>query len=349
MRCASTRRRCRWLRDGSTASSAQRGPRRCRATGTRRARCTPRSSSWGRPPTRRARSSRPRGPSWPAPAVDGVTALTGGRFRDPAPAFFVFFLVSGFCSLVYEVVWLRLAMAQFGVTTALVSIVLSVFMAGLALGSWGAGRLARGLRASPAATLVRLYAAAELLIASSATVVPAVLAWGRATLASDAAGTWGSRGYHLASAGWVTLAMLPFCIGMGATFPLAMEALRRFSPSGSARSFSYLYVANLAGATAGTLVSAFVLVELLGFRGTLALTAALNAFLAAAALGLSLVPAPHPAPAGESPRDVVPSPRVDGLVGGRILWALFITGFASMAMEVVWVRQLTPYLGNVVY
>jgi len=247
------------------------------------------------------------------------------------------------------VVWLRLAMAQFGVTTALVSIVLSVFMAGLALGSWGAGRLARGLRASPAATLVRLYAAAELLIASSATVVPAVLAWGRATLASDAAGTWGSRGYHLASAGWVTLAMLPFCIGMGATFPLAMEALRRFSPSGSARSFSYLYVANLAGATAGTLVSAFVLVELLGFRGTLALTAALNAFLAAAALGLSLVPAPPTAPAGEAPRDVVPSPRVDGLVGGRILWALFVTGFASMAMEVVWVRQLTPYLGNVVY
>lgn len=257
--------------------------------------------------------------------------------------------MSGFCSLVYEVVWLRLAMAQFGVTTALVSIVLSVFMAGLALGSWGAGRLARALRASPAGTLVRLYAAAELLIAASATVVPAVLAWGRARLASESAGSWGSLGYHAASAGWVTLAMLPFCVGMGATFPLAMEALRRFSPAGSARSFSYLYVANVAGATAGTLASAFVLVELLGFRGTLALTAALNAFLAAAALALSLGPSPPAAPASEATREAVASPRVDGLVGGRILWALFVTGFASMAMEVVWVRQLTPYLGNVVY
>ena len=36
--------------------------------------------------------------------------------------FFTFFLVSGFCSILYEIVWLRLAMAQFGVTSALASI-----------------------------------------------------------------------------------------------------------------------------------------------------------------------------------------------------------------------------------
>ena len=45
--------------------------------------------------------------------------------------YFGFFVVSGFCSLSYEVVWLRLAMAQFGVTTPFVATVLSVFMAGL--------------------------------------------------------------------------------------------------------------------------------------------------------------------------------------------------------------------------
>ena len=57
--------------------------------------------------------------------------------------FFVFFFISGFCSVLYELVWLRLAMAEFGVTTALVSIVLSMFMAGLGAGSWIAGRLLR--------------------------------------------------------------------------------------------------------------------------------------------------------------------------------------------------------------
>src|ERR1700689_3759733 len=50
--------------------------------------------------------------------------------------FSIFFFLSGLCSLVYELVWLRLAMARFGVTTALVSILLSVFMAGLGAGSW---------------------------------------------------------------------------------------------------------------------------------------------------------------------------------------------------------------------
>ncbi len=57
--------------------------------------------------------------------------------------YFVFFVTSGFCSVLYELVWLRLSMAQFGVTTAMVSIVLSVFMAGLGLGSWASGHWLR--------------------------------------------------------------------------------------------------------------------------------------------------------------------------------------------------------------
>jgi len=45
--------------------------------------------------------------------------------------YFTFFFLSGFCSVLYELVWLRLSMAQFGVTTPQVSIVLSMFMAGM--------------------------------------------------------------------------------------------------------------------------------------------------------------------------------------------------------------------------
>ena len=52
--------------------------------------------------------------------------------------YFLFFFLSGACSILYELIWLRLAMAQFGVTTALTSITLSVFMLGIGVGSWGA-------------------------------------------------------------------------------------------------------------------------------------------------------------------------------------------------------------------
>ena len=78
--------------------------------------------------------------------------------------FFSFFIVSGFCGLVYEVVWLRLAMASFGVTTALASIVISMFMAGLGLGSWGAGRLTNRILSGNGPRVLRFYSIAELLV-----------------------------------------------------------------------------------------------------------------------------------------------------------------------------------------
>ena len=261
--------------------------------------------------------------------------------------FFGLFLVSGFCSLVYEVVWLRLAMASFGVTTPLVSIVLSVFMAGLALGSWAVGRLSRRFEARSPGFPLRLYALAELLIGVSGLVVPHALEHGRTLLERVGGGTfWSSTSYYLASGAWVTLTLVPFCSCMGATFPAAMWAIRARSGSEARQSFSYLYVANVLGATSGTLVSAFFMIELLGFRSTLLVTAALNAGLAACAFALS-----------RAPGSIAPSQRpqagIPAWAGGRewagTPWVLFTTGLASLGMEVVWTRQFTPYVGTFVY
>ena len=92
--------------------------------------------------------------------------------------FFAFFVVSGFCGLIYEVVWVRLAMASFGVNTAVVSIVISMFMAGLGLGSWLAGRMMHRVCENASLTL-RIYAVAELLIGISSLAVPLELKLGR--------------------------------------------------------------------------------------------------------------------------------------------------------------------------
>ena len=50
---------------------------------------------------------------------------------------FLLFFLSGFCSLVYQVVWTRMAFASFGIITPVLSVVLSVFMLGLAVGVLG--------------------------------------------------------------------------------------------------------------------------------------------------------------------------------------------------------------------
>jgi spermidine synthase len=264
-------------------------------------------------------------------------------------SFFVFFFISGFCSLVYEIVWLRLSMAKFGVTTPLVSIVLSVFMAGLGLGSWAGGKFSRRFDASPAPLPLRFYGALELIIGFSGLAAPRLLDTGYSLLRDTGKGlAWASSLYYLASGLWITVALLPWCTAMGATFPLAMAALRKIARDESERSFSYLYLANLLGALLGTLVPAVALIELFGFRGTLHIAAALNFTLAAAVFLLSSSlwqPVARAAPLPPVRTQPGPPPGNDT----NSLALLFITGLCSMAMEVVWIRQFTVYLGSVVY
>jgi len=260
--------------------------------------------------------------------------------------FFVFFFISGFCSILYEIIWLRLSMAQFGVTTALVSIVLSVFMAGLGIGSWGSGRLIRKFADHINSPALRFYALIELLIGISALLVPNVLLWGRELL--EWLGVTSSSAYYVASGVWIALTLVPWCACMGATIPVAMLAIRQSFRQEAQWSFSYLYVANVLGAMAGAILP-LLAIELYGFWATLRIGAALNVFLAASAMVLTLkhpfAEAGVPFSAGVSE----PSPSAPTASPGKLLALLFVTGLTSMGMEVVWIREFTPYMGNAVY
>ena len=256
--------------------------------------------------------------------------------------YFLFFFLSGFCSVLYEVVWLRLSMAQFGVTTAMVSIVLSVFMAGLGVGSWASGRWITRVDESGRWPALRIYALIELLIGMSGLVVPYELLAGHMIL--EHSGLSSSSAFYWL-AGWgVTLALIPWCTLMGATVPVAMQAIRQTVPAESRRSFSYLYTANVAGAVFGTNIP-LLLIELLGFRGTLRFGTVCNGLIAVSALVLSgkRLQTVTAAPGQE------PATPPSTAAGGKILLLLFLSGLTCMAMEVVWVRCYTPYYGTVVY
>ncbi|MGH9502473.1 MAG: hypothetical protein ACRD20_06450 [Terriglobales bacterium] len=261
--------------------------------------------------------------------------------------FFLLFLLSGFCSLLYEIVWLRLAMAEFGVTTALTSIVISMFMAGLGLGSWGSGRLIRKHANLFGVPPLRFYALAEFLIGISALLVPYQLLWGRKLL--EGLGAASSWAYYLGSGAWIAFALVPWCACMGATIPLAMLAIRRRGRERSARSFSYLYLANVLGAVGGATLP-LRLIELYGFRDTLKIGAACNGFIVLSAMGLSWFwsEAESGSPAKAATATDAHSP-VSTEVTSRPLILLFLTGLTSIGIEVVWIRQFTPYLGTVVY
>jgi len=233
-------------------------------------------------------------------------------------------------------------MASFGVTSALLSLVLSAFMAGLGLGSWAAGRLTQLRKAALGPHAIRVYALAELLIGVSAVVVPAELSWGRHLLAHFSLAASGN--YYLLSGICIAVVLVPWCACMGATIPFAMLAIRTAVPLESERSFSYLYLANVLGAVLGALVPPLI-VELCGFHGTLLIAALLNVSLAIAAAALaqrSAVIAYDSQRFSHTSDPSIPRSRL-------LLLLLFATGCTSLGIEVVWVRLFTPYVGTVVY
>lgn len=263
--------------------------------------------------------------------------------------YFAFFFLSGLCSLLYELIWLRLAMAQFGVTTAMVSIVLSTFMAGLGLGSWTAGRLLRIYAGKLNSPPLHLYAVCEMLIGCSAVVVPLELLLGRYAL--EHIGNWmqlSSGTYYVVAGVWLAATLVPWCACMGATIPLAMFAIRSERPRESQRSFSFLYLANVLGALTGTVVP-LVLVEYWGFNGTLRCGLLLNLAICATAFQLAKKRAQRAANVEEEAGVDSSHLELRQMAGSGTLWLLFLTGLTSMGMEVVWTRLYTIYVGTLVY
>ena len=73
----------------------------------------------------------------------------------------------------------------------------------------------------------------------------------------------------------VAIAMLPWCIFMGATYPFMMAFLEEHYPE-EKNGFSFLYLANVIGAMTGTLFTALFLIEIFGFQNTLLIAACMN-------------------------------------------------------------------------
>jgi len=262
---------------------------------------------------------------------------------------FLLFFLSGFCSLVYQVVWTRMAFAAFGIITPVLSVVLSVFMLGLALGSWAGGRWIAPLTNKTGLSALYFYAAVEGLIGLGAFAVPKLFALGESALLTS--GETNSFRYLSLSALVLAASLLPWCVCMGATFPLMMAFVRERVPQ-STESFSFLYLANVLGAMSGAFLTAIVLVELFGFRHTLWIAAAGNFTIATISGWLGGRQRRFAAITSwlaESSFGPVTASRSSGLSERLIQWILFSTGFCAMAMEVVWARAFTWVLGTQVY
>jgi spermidine synthase len=241
--------------------------------------------------------------------------------------------LSGCAALLFETLWFRAASIAFGNGVWASSIVLSSFMAGLALGSWAAARLgARMVRP------LRIYAALELAIGLSG----AALAVGFPSLSGALAPLLAAlRDAPLLANGvrfalGFALMMIP-ATAMGATLPVLVKALA----SGDAhfgRVLGGLYGSNTLGAMGGAVLGAAWLIAWLGTHGTACAAAGLDVLAGLLAIGLARS-AEGPEPAAARTRQ----PAVSA-VACRVLAAAFLGGAAFLALEVVWFRFLLIFL-----
>ena len=282
-----------------------------------------------------------------APSATGVDDLT--RRRDALVARFALVLfVSGFCSLVYQVAWFRLARQVFGASTASTSAVVAIFMGGLGLGAALLGR-----RTARAASPLRLYANLETGIAVTAALTPLTMGlvqWLYIALGgAHALGEIGALTLRLVLA--TVVLGIPTTL-MGGTLPVMAHALEVDRDRGR-RLVALLYGINTLGAVTGALLANFAAIELLGIRKTIWVAALINLLLPLVVRALA-----RHAEAIDDDRGRTP-PQADQptAVAGRrpalpipvILALAALVGFVFFLMELVWYRLLGPLLGGTSY
>jgi len=252
--------------------------------------------------------------------------------------------LSGFCSLIYQTVWLREFRLVFGGAAPAAAAVMAVFMAGLGFG----GKLF-GAWVERVGRPCRFYARLEVGIALAAVASPMMLGLARTLYLK----TGGTAGMGLGAATCLQLLMTALVLGlpcflMGGTLPAAMKfAQHDDDPRRSTTAF--FYGINIAGAVTGACLSTFWLLPMMGNKGALTIAVLANLGIALAAGLISLVQekeARQPVAAGT------------GEVGEKIaakapasfvLAAAFMSGFTFFLAELVWFRVSTPLLGGSVY
>jgi spermidine synthase len=237
----------------------------------------------GEPSAAQAAAGQPGRPAADSSVHAAAPSLGEGR----RALLMVAFAASGAGALVFEVVWTRILSLVLGSSTQAFTIMLTTFLAGLAIGSAVATRWLPRVRA-PLLAFAAIEAGAGLTAFLGLWLFPELpysfLALYRATEGPTLL-------FHAGRFVLAWLVMLLPTLFLGAAFPLAARAALAGGGQVSAP-IAALYAANTLGAIAGAIAAGFRFIPALGLQGTLVVGCLLN--LAVAALLLSASPGGRP-------------------------------------------------------
>ncbi|MFQ6005500.1 MAG: spermidine synthase, partial [Woeseia sp.] len=184
---------------------------------------------------------------------DTTTPAQGVTFAAARGLYFLIFMVSGFSALIYESIWSHYLKLFLGHAAYAQSLVLIIFMGGMAIGSWLASRFSERSK-----SLLSLYALIELIVGIAALLFHGLFtslieAFYSILLPAIDAPVSGATLKWLAA----TLLIMPQSILLGMTFPLMSAGIIRRFPRAPGDSIAMLYFTNSIGAAIGVLASGF--------------------------------------------------------------------------------------------
>ena len=254
------------------------------------------------------------------------------------PCALLIFTASGFAGLIYESIWSHYLKLFLGHAAYAQTLVLAIFMGGMAIGAWGASRVS-----SRFGDLLVAYAVIEALIGVTSLVFHDVFVAATALAFDRVIPSLGSpAAVHAFKWSLAALLILPQSVLLGATFPFMTGGVLRLRPERAGYAVAMLYFTNSLGAAIGVLASGFYFIAAAGLPGTLVAAGVVNLTVAAAVMllartarGQAAAPTP-PAPAAP-----VAAPHLK-----LLLFVAALTGASSFMYEIGWIRMLSLVLGS---
>lgn len=267
---------------------------------------------------------------------------------------YLMFFLSGAAALIYEVVWVRSFSLIFGGSHLAVTTVLSVFMAGLALGSYIIGK-----RVDISRKPLRMYGYLEIGIALFAVLFVFLMKiYPHVYIPLAQVGESNKLYLSIIRVLFAVAAMIVPTTLMGGTLPL-LSRFVSLAPESLGKHLSILYGLNTLGAVAGTLGAGFLFLPSYTVNGTLAIAIGLNLLIGISSILLegkgSAVVANGPDSKREFPY-VSGKPEAAPREGAgdlfpywMVLWGIGVSGFCALGYEVLWTRILSIVIGTTVY
>jgi spermidine synthase len=264
----------------------------------------------------------------------------GGRFIT------ALFVVSGISGIVYEIIWVRYFGLVFGNTVFASSTVLSVFMTGLALGSWLLGK-----RVDRRGNALAIYAFLELGIGICGMLVPLCI-HGAFPLYAFIYRHFHPSFYQISLIRLFVsfLILIVPCTLMGGTLPVISTFISEAFGGMPEKRAGRLYAANTMGAVFGCLISGYFLIGTIGLITTTAIAVFLNVAIAGAVLIYSKRRKSLSNVIDEKNMGVTDSGKVENgpfkdqqIKTVIVLYA--VSGFLSLFLEVAWTKALVWVMG----